>query len=227
MRYNTKDKLMERRVQMNPVIKEGLEWLACIIAAVILALFVRYFIGTPTIVKQPSMYPTLKQDERLILNRWAMTTKQDLQRGEIVTFESPSKTFVSAKEADLSYPIARYDNEPEGFFTRFGYYVLEINKTSFIKRVIGLPGEHVKIANNHVYINGKLLDEPYLQKDVVTTSLDGAYTDIVVPEGTVFLMGDNREKSTDSRRFGCVPIIKIESKVWIRFWPFNAFGHVE
>ena len=173
------------------------------------------------------MYPTLKQDERLLLNRWAMTTKQDLHRGDIVTFESPSKTFISSKEANMGYPVARYDNEPNGFFARFGYYVLEINKTSFIKRVIGLPGEHVRIANNHVYINGELLEEPYLGEDVVTTSLDGVYTDIVVPEGSVFLLGDNRIKSTDSRRFGCVPITKIESKVWIRFWPFDGFGHVD
>ena len=212
---------------MNPKVKNILEWGYCIIIAIVLALLVRNFVGTPTIVKQPSMYPTLKQDERLLLNRWAMTTNQELQRGDIVTFESPSKTFVPIQEANMAYPVARYENEPEGFFTRFGYYVLEINKTSFIKRVIGLPGEHVKIANNCVYINGKLLDEPYLENGVVTTSLDGVYTNIVVPEGTVFLLGDNRVKSTDSRRFGCIPISKIESKVWIRFWPFNVFGHVD
>ena len=212
---------------MNPVVKEVLEWAACIIIAALLALFVRYFIGTPTIVKQPSMDPTLKPDERLLLNRWARTTNQPLERGDIVTFESPSKTFISKQEANMEFPVARYDNEPEGFFPRFGYYVLEINKTSFIKRVIGLPGEHVKISNNHVYINGELLEEPYLASNVATTSLDGVFTDIVVPEGTVFLMGDNRPKSTDSRRFGCVPITKIESKVWIRVWPLDGWGEVK
>lgn len=211
---------------MNSTMKEVLEWGACVVIAVILALTVRYFIGTPTIVKQPSMYPTLKQDQRLLLNRWFRTTKQELERGDIVTFESPSRTFISSVDADLSNPVAEYKKEPEGLFNKFSYYVLEINKTSFIKRVIGLPGEHVKITNNRVYINGKLLDEPYLQSDVITTGLDGAFTDIVVPEGTVFLMGDNRTQSTDSRRFGCVPISKVESKVWIRFWPFDLFGKV-
>ena len=53
-----------------------------------------------------------------------------------------------------------------------------------------------------------------------------AYTDLVVPENCVFVMGDNREHSTDSRAFGCIPLEKIEGKVWIRFWPFNLFGHV-
>ena len=109
---------------------------------------------------------------------------------------------------------------------KFSYYVLEAGKDSYIKRVIGLPGEHVKIENNKVYINGKELEEDYLSEDVLTTKY-GVYYDLVVPESTLFVMGDNRPQSTDSRSFGCVPIEKIESKVWIRFWPLNLFGEVE
>lgn len=212
---------------LSPKVKETLEWIYCIIIAIILALLVRYYIGTPTIVQQPSMYPTLKQDERLILNRFFRTIHTTPQRGDIVTFEAPSKSYVSAYEADLSNPVAEYANEPQGLFTKFAYYVLEINKTSYIKRVIGLPGEHVKIEDGKVYINGKELEEAYLSDDVVTSQLDGPFTDIIVPEGYVFLMGDNRSKSTDSRRFGCIPIEKIEGKVWIRIWPLNLFGGVE
>lgn len=212
---------------MNSTIKEILEWLYCIIIAVVLALLVRYYIGTPTIVQQPSMYPTLKQDQRLILNRLIRTSHSVPQRGDIVTFEAPSKAIIYENEADLSNPVAVYENEPEGLWEKFSYYVLETNKTSYIKRVIGLPGEHVQIYNNKVYINNELLDEPYLQDDVLTTSLDGPFYNIVVPEGCLFVMGDNRPKSTDSRRFGCVPISKIESKVWIRFWPLDLFGTVE
>ena len=212
---------------MNKTVKEILEWSLCVVIAIILALVIRFFVGAPTIVKQPSMYPTLRQDERLVLNRWFKTTNGELKRGDIVTFESPSKTFVAGADADLSNPVAEYTKEPKNIFERFTYYVLEIGKTSFIKRVIGLPGEHIKIANNKVFINGEVLSEPYLEKGVLTTSLNGAYIDLVVPEGTVFLMGDNRPKSTDSRCFGCVPISKIESKVWIRFWPLTLFGEVK
>ena len=175
---------MELRI--NPKVKEILEWIYCIIIAIILALLVRYYIATPTIVKQPSMYPTLKQDQRLILNRLARTTHEELKRGDIVTFEAPSETFIPVYEADLDNPIAEYNNEPEGLFSKFVYYVLETNKTSYIKRVIGLPGEHVEIKDGNVYINGEKLDEPYLQEDVITDSLDGAFTDIIVQEGTVF-----------------------------------------
>ena len=107
------------------------------------------------------------------------------------------------------------------------YHVLEINKTSYIKRVIALPGEHLEIKNNKVYINGEELKEEYLADDVITDSTEGAYIDLVVPEGTVFVMGDNRQHSGDSRRFGCVPFDKIESKVCFRFWPLNRFGVIK
>ncbi|MBO5479118.1 MAG: signal peptidase I [Clostridia bacterium] len=208
-------------------LKEILEWVYCIVIAIVLALLVRYFIGTPTIVQQPSMWPTLKQGQRLILNRTIRTTKTMPQRGDIVTFEAPSQAYVSAIDANLEKPIAVYDYKINNIFSKFRYYVLEIGKTSYIKRVIGLPGEHVKIENGKVYINGNELDEPYLQDNVTTDSLQGSFTDITVPEGCLFVMGDNRSQSTDSRRFGCIPLEKIESKVWIRFWPFDLFGKVQ
>ncbi len=213
--------------KINPKLKEALEWIGCILIAVILALLVRYYIGTPTIVQQPSMYPTLKQDQRLILNRWERTIKKMPERGNIITFEAPSSNYISAYDADLENPIAKYENEPEGIWNRFCFYVLEVNKTSYIKRVIGLPGEHIKIENGKVYINENELQEPYLQEGVITDDLNGAFTDIIVPENTVFVMGDNRGQSTDSRRFGCIPLEKIESKVLFRFWPLNVFGKVE
>lgn len=208
-------------------LKEIMEWVYCIVIAVVLALLVRYFIGTPTIVQQPSMWPTLKQGQRLILNRTIRVSHAMPKRGDIVTFEAPSKSYVSATEADLENPVAEYKHNINGILTKFRYYVLEIGKDSYIKRVIGLPGEHVKIEEGKVYINGEELQEDYLQPNVVTTSLYGAYTDLVVPEGCIFVMGDNRAESTDSRRFGCIPLEKLESIVLFRFWPFDMFGKVK
>lgn len=207
--------------------KEIMEWIYCILIAVVLALLVRYFIGTPTIVQQPSMWPTLKQGQRLILNRTIRTTHSVPQRGDIVTFEAPSKIYVSASEANLDNAVAEYNHGIDNIFSKFRYYVLEIGKDSYIKRVIGLPKDHVKIENGKVYVNDKELKEDYLQPNVETESLGGAYTDIIVPENAIFVMGDNRSQSTDSRRFGCIPLEKLESKVWIRFWPFNLFGKVD
>lgn len=213
---------------MNEKAKNILEWIECIIIAVVLALLIRYYIGTPTVVQQESMYPTLKQNDRLILNRIPRTRKEIPNRGDIITFEAPSVKYISPESVDPKNPVAIYNNEPTNIFSKFSYYVLEFGKTSYIKRAIGLPGDHVKIENGKVYINGKELDESaYLQENVITDGYGGAFTDIVVPEGYVFAMGDNRSKSADCRRFGCIPIEKIEGKVTIRFWPLNRFGTIK
>lgn len=205
-------------------IKEILEWVYCIVIAVTLALIVRYFVGTPTIVQQSSMYPTLKEGQRLILNRTIRISHAMPKRGDIVTFEAPSTRYLSAAQVDK--PIAEYNYNINNIFSKFRYYILELGKNSYIKRVIGLPGEHVKIENGKVYINGEELKEDYLQSTVVTEPT-GAFSDLVVPEGCIFVMGDNRSGSDDSRKFGCVPVEKLEGIVWIRFWPFNLFGKVD
>ena len=213
-------------MKIDPKAKEILEWVYCIIIAVVLALLVRYFIGTPTIVKQPSMYPTLKENQRLWLNRWDRTWKKMPQRGDIITFEAPSEMYLTESQIEANDVIAKYEYEPKSVVGKFVYYVLEISKTSYIKRVIALPGEHVEIKDGKVYINGEEFKEDYLQPGVVTDLSKGELSDFVVPENCVFAMGDNRSQSIDCRAFGCIPLEKIESKVFIRFWPLNLFGKV-
>lgn len=210
---------------MNSKVKDILEWIYCIIIAVVLALLFRYFIGTPTIVKQVSMYPTLKQDQRLWLNRWNRTTKKLPNRGDIITFQEPDKITYTSNEINKENPIAYY-KERTGF-NWFVYNFLEIGKRSYIKRAIALPGEHVKIADGKVYINGEELEEDYLQEGVVTDIRGIGFDEFTVPENCVFAMGDNRNNSTDCRSFGCIPLDKIESKVSIRIWPLNLFGKVD
>ena len=211
---------------MNEKTKDILEWIFCIVVAVVLALFVRYFVGTPTIVKQPSMFPTLKENQRLILSRVGRTMKKLPERGDIITFEAPSEIYTTEENYNNSYPVAAYNNKHSGF-GKFVYNFLEIGKVSYIKRVIAVPGEHVEIKDGGVYINGSKLEENYLQPGVVTDSLGGVYTDFTVPENCVFAMGDNRPQSTDCRRFGCIPLEKIEGKVKLRIWPLNLFGKVD
>ena len=227
--YNVKDikKKELGDIQMNEKIKDILDWIYCIVIAIVLALLFRYFIGTPTIVQQVSMKPTLIEDQRLWLNRWGRTIGKMPERGDIITFEAPSKKSYTASEIDQSNPVAKYENGPTSLWGKFTYYVLEIKKDSYIKRVIGLPGEHVQIKDGKVYINGEELQEDYLQSGIVTDVLGVGFDDFVVPENCVFAMGDNRSHSTDCRSFGCIPLKKIESKVWIRIWPLNLFGKVK
>lgn len=208
-------------------LKDIFEWIYCIVIAVVIALLIKYFVGTPTVVKQTSMFPTLKQNERLLLNRVTRTFHKQPKRGEIVTFEAPSKMEYAIDEVDFNNPVAKYENEPKGIMAKFWYYVIEFTKTSYIKRVIGLPGDHIEIKDGKVYLNGEEFYEGYLEDGVETTSLEGVFTDIVVPEGTVFVMGDNREHSADSRRFGCIPMDKLEGTVSIRIWPLNRLGKID
>ncbi len=204
---------------MSEKTKEILEWIYCIIIALVLAILFRYFIGTPTIVKQVSMKPTLIQDERLWLNRLGRTTKTLPKRGDIITFEEPAKITYTDSEIDQTNPIAQYNkkNTFEWFIQNF----LEIGKRSYIKRVIALPGEHVEIKEGKVYINQEPLEEPYLQEGIITDVVGVGFQDFVVPEKCVFAMGDNRNHSTDCRAFGCIPLKEIESTVAIRIWPFS------
>ena len=210
---------------MNSTVKEVLEWVYGIIIALVLAMLFRYFIGTPTIVKMNSMYPTLEQNQRLWLNRWGRTTKTLPKRGEIITFEEPAKLEYTETEIDKTNPVAQYEEKKgwKWFVNNF----LEIGKRSYIKRVIALPGEHVQIKDGKVYINDNELDEPYLQSGIITDVLGIGFDDFVVPENCVFAMGDNRNHSTDCRAFGCIPLEKIESTVACRIWPLDKWGKIE
>ena len=206
-------------IQMNEKVKNILEWIYCILIALVLALLIRYFIGTPTVVKHVSMVPTLQPNQRLILNKIPITFHQKLEYGDIITFEAPTNSVAKSVKAEYNY-------KPENWFKSFVYYGLEIGKTSYIKRVIALEGDHVEFKDDKVYVNGVKLEEKYLSDDVITNPQNPNLVDFYVPEGYVFAMGDNRVYSMDCRAFGCIPLEKVESKVFIRFWPLNLFGTV-
>lgn len=98
----------------------------------------------------------------------------------------------------------------------------------FIKRIIGLPGQHIKITNGSIYINGKLLQEDYIAAP--TTLFAGGFVkngvEETVPEGYLFVMGDNRPRSSDSREFGFIPMKDVIGKVFFRYFPPQKFGPI-
>lgn len=204
--------------------KEITEWSFCIFIALFLALWTRYYIFTSTVVKQSSMYPTLKENQRVILNRTKRLNNGKYQRGDIVTFEKPANV-KTIKDVDISTTIAKYKEGPKTLIDKFLYYNLEITKINYIKRVIGVEGDRVEIKNNAVYINGELLQEDYIQKNVITK--EKYFNDVIVPKGMVYVLGDNRNNSTDSRTFGCIPLDKVEGKVTFRYLPFKDFGKIK
>lgn len=95
--------------------------------------------------------------------------------------------------------------------------------TPFIKRVIGLPGERVEVHDEGVYIDGVRLDEPYVP-DHDPTEANGTTDSWVVPAGELFVLGDNRESSSDSRVFGPIEEASVVGRAWLRYWPLDTFG---
>ena len=187
----------------------------CFIIAYAIYLVLNYFIGTIAGVKQASMYPTAKEGDRVLISRRVLFNK-DIQRSDVVIVEAPLEG-IEQKDNFAVY------QERTGM-SYFTYKVMGIGKKSYIKRVIGLPGEHILISEiGEVYIDGTILNEPYLVKDLKTPRMGNHY-DVQIPEGYVFVMGDNREGSKDSREFGLIPLDRIEGKVVTRIWPLNKLG---
>ena len=102
------------------------------------------------------------------------------------------------------------------------------SSTDFIKRIIGLPGERVLIRSGVVYINGRRLDEPYLPEawTVDANWPDNSPTGQVLGPDQYFVMGDNRNRSQDSRFFGPISRDRIDGKAWFRIWPLDHFGNI-
>lgn len=98
-----------------------------------------------------------------------------------------------------------------------------IDNEAFIKRVIGLPNDTVEIKEGHVYVNGELLKEDYL-KEGTNTFMD---VSLKVPEGKLFVLGDNRGNSKDSRMIGCISMDKVKSRAYFRVFPFNKMGQIK
>ena len=214
-------------MEENSKSKEIFEWIVCILIALIIVVLIKAFVGFPTVVSGASMDSTLKDKQRLWVSRIGIEIHNYPKRGDIITFEAPSTTYVTKASYNPDDVTAEYKNDSKGIGEKIKSSIDIFGETSFIKRVIGLPGDYVEIKNKSVYLNGQALEEKYLDAGTVTDSAEGFFLDVVVPDGYVYVLGDNREVSGDSRRFGCIPIDKIEGKAVFRFWPLNKLGKVK
>lgn len=137
----------------------------------------------------------------------------------------PSPSMVPTIEVQdrfLSNKTAYWFKEPQRFdIIVFRPPEIAGSKDDFVKRIIGLPGETISIQKGVVYINEKPLKESYITPDRAPIHDFPSYR---IPEGHLFVLGDNRNNSQDSRYWGPVPIENIKGKAWWRFWPINRMG---
>ena len=172
--------------------KEAIEWSKIIVTALIFAFIIQLNYKTYISKKRESMYPTLVENDYLIINRMAYKFNEP-KKGDIIVFKTN---------------LLQEDGKPK----------------DLVKRVIAVSGDHIKIEDSKVYVNDTLLDEPYIHDNYTEGNID-----MVIPEGEVFTMGDNREESLDSRYedVGLVDDKDIMGKVIVRLFPFNKIGPVK
>lgn len=154
------------------------------------------------------MLDTIQVNDRVMVNKLAYQFGEP-QRGDIVVFRDPA-----TPEIDESIPeaVVRSVLEAVGIRTR--------GRDDLIKRIVALPGETVTIEENMVHIDGVAISEPYLPDSVVMPD-DGPFT---VGDEEVFVMGDNRQFSFDSRRFGNISIDTLVGRAFVVIWPLSNFG---
>lgn len=167
--------------------KEIISFIKSLVIATIAAVLIITFVFQVVNVDKTSMYPTLKPNDRLILEKVTYYFSKP-SRGDIVVFKYPKD-----------------------------------NREKFIKRVIGIPGDKIKIENGILYINGEKQEESYIKEAMI-----GDFSETTVPEGTIFALGDNRNNSMDSRdeSVGFIPYKLIIGKAVFRIYPLDSIGRL-
>ena len=190
------------------------EYFESLVIAVVLALFIRTFVVQAFKIPTGSMEPNLLIGDHLLVNK--------LVFGPYAS--GAEQTLLPMKEMNRGDVIVfKYPEDPE---------------RDFIKRVIGLPGEHIEVRHKRVYVNGHLLDEPYAhymeEPPPVPQELEQAepeglsgdprenYGPVTVPPKHYFVMGDNRDNSQDSRYWGFLPRDYVKGRALVIYWSYNA-----
>jgi signal peptidase I len=198
---------------LKPVRSKTREWTESIVVALVLALIIRTFVVQAFKIPSGSMEDTLLIGDHLLVSKFVygmqipFTEKRilrfkDPQQGDVIVFEFP-------EDRDKSY----------------------FSKRDFIKRVVGVPGDVVEVRDKQVYVNGVKYELPQaIHKEADTMPAEYGPRDfmkpVTVPAGSYFVMGDNRDRSYDSRFWGVVTEPEIKGKAFIKYWSWDSERHL-
>lgn len=201
--------------------KELFEWFYTIAIAFVIVFAVKAFLFDIVKVDGESMYPTLHHGDRLVVQRLAYEPKQ----GDIIILDSAYKN----REAYYDKIEETSGKTYSSIGRFFDYFKLDssLKRRYYVKRIIALPGQTVDIRSGKVYVDGNELEEEYYDGETYITDVSVEYP-LVVEEDHVFVMGDNRSNSSDSRTssLGQVPYDAIMGEAVFRILPLGSFGTV-
>ncbi len=184
------------------------ETVEAILIAFVIAIVIRTFVIQAFKIPSGSMIPTLKVGDHILVTKFLLGTPVDIPFTNITLFRMPGLR--NPERGDVV--VFKFPQDPS---------------RDFIKRVVGIGGDVVQEKNKQIYVNGKRLVEPYTQH--VDDHIDPADVDprdnfgpVTVPNGTIFVMGDNRDESYDSRFWGFVPLSAVKGKAIIIYWSWDS-----
>ena len=180
------------------------EYLQAILIALVLALFIRTFVAQAFKIPSGSMESTLLIGDHILVNKFIYGVRNPFTRELWIPVKKPERGDVAV----FIYPVDR--------------------KKDFIKRVIGVEGDTVQIINKNVYLNGKLFSDPQGMQHTDPRILPGSVQPrdnmgpVTVPKDMIFVMGDNRDQSYDSRFWGFVPLKDVKGEAFTIYWSWNS-----
>jgi len=186
------DVLTEAKTKRKSVLREYAE---AIVIAVILALFIRTFGVQAFEIPSGSMKPTLLVGDHILVSKFIYGIKIPLTDKTIIKLGKPKRGDVVV----FKYPLD--------------------TKKDYIKRVIGLPGDRVELVNKQLFINGRVTDDPHASYSVYGNLRN--FGPVTVPANHLFVMGDNRDESSDSRVWGFVPLSYLKGKAFLIYWSWD------
>jgi signal peptidase I len=169
------------------------EWLAVVVIAVLVSLLIRTYVFQTFFIPSGSMEPTLLIGDRIVVSKLSVEFGT-IHIGDILVFKAPP-----AVKAQCGDDVA-----------------------DLVKRVIGLPGDHLTSRGNTIYVNGAVLKQPWTHYEPIGKAIGN----VTVPKNSYFMMGDNEPDSCDSRYWGSVPRSSIIGKVFLRIWPLSRVGFI-
>ncbi len=184
------------------------ETIEAVVIAFVIALVIRTFVIQAFKIPSGSMIPTLQIGDHILVNKFLLGTPVDIPFTSINLFDMPGLR----KPGKGDIIVFKYPQDPQ---------------RDFIKRVVGVGGDIVEARDKEVFVNGRKLVEPYVQhadSDIKPRDVDRRdnFGPVLVPEGSVFVMGDNRDQSYDSRFWGFVDVKQIKGKAIIIYWSWDS-----